>query len=1382
MACRRAAGAARVTAGTVYLVGAGPGDPGLMTSARVELIAAADVILYDRLIPPGALDGARDDAELVYVGKQGGGPQMPQEEIDRLLVEHGARGTRRAAEGRRPVRVRARRRGGARRCARPGSRSRSCRASPPASPRPPTRASPSRTATSRAASRSSPATRTRPSRSRALDWAALARFPGTLVFYMGVRALPRIAERLQAGRRPADEPVAVVERGTLPASAPCSRRSPTSPSARRPEGIRAPAITLVGPVAALRDDLAWLERRPLHGRTVAVTRARPGERARRAAARARRRGDRGAGDPDRAARRRAPGPGRLRPAVCVTSPTARTSCSSGSATRARWPAHGRRDRPRHGARSGEHGIAADIVPERSVAEGLVEALAGVARARALIAARARAATSCPTRCASAAPRSTSSRSTRRSPSRSTTTRPRPPPPPTTSRSPRLRRCATWPPRATLPGRRAGLDRARRRAPRCASTAREPDLEADPHTPDGLVDAALRPTRRDALIRHEAARGRDHLPHSGLRARRRVRRRRAAGVIAHECPTAARHRPATHGVPRQPGRAAGAIDAGARAPYTPPGVHLAVVDPRSARRGGALALRLRSTTGDLARRPPTTAPASPPPSASAWWSRRSRSRPRRGGSEPTSRRPSTAATCSRPSPPAGDVGEPLADAGTPLDPDDARAARAAAAAARQRRPRHRPRDGDRRLRQRPLDARPRRPRGQPASATRCPPANGRSARYLRTFADAEPGRAADYEDAAGMLALAVNGGEWRPCEPGEDAPGDEVRRVRPRERRSAARGCTTARSTRHKRRARELAAAGAPHGTLVTAGEQTAGRGRQGRRWERRRAPRCCARWCCASLRRRCCRLRAAPPSPTSRGRPRREVAQRRARGRRKVAGVLVEGRPHEGGSARDRRQRVVYAAPRRPNAGRSAATTSRRCWRSCWPALEHAAPAEPEAGRARRAARPRRAARRRGRWRAARACADGTDADGGLRVRSDAGRAGLLSAGEVPPPHALWPLRRRRASACHGARTWLRRARSSAVGTPSCLARPAASRRGDGAPRPAASSAAAGIGDLGLRCPRFGRAPRRPPASASAAARLRPCCRRRLRGARLGGSSAGERPRTAARGRPLGVGRLGRAAHRFARRPLGGSSSASASASARGAWRPRLRDPDRHRAWPRRRRAGFGCSAPSSPATVLRSTVPDRRLDPGLACDCRRPPCPSCLRRRPRRPLPFGKLRSSSRASAAGLRDIRVRAPLTTSPDSAVWQRRRQQRRGQARSCWRAACTSRRALRAWAPPRRVHEQAEQALGLRPALDGVLLVDLARHVRAAPDPVVGLVAAADLLLGQRLQHDLHALALLVARPARRSSRSRGRTPRRRATRRSPAARGCAAAGSCCARPP
>ena len=73
--------------GTVYLVGAGPGDPGLITRRALDLIAEADVILYDRLIPSGALDGARPDADLRYVGKRPGEPTVSQEEINRSLIE-----------------------------------------------------------------------------------------------------------------------------------------------------------------------------------------------------------------------------------------------------------------------------------------------------------------------------------------------------------------------------------------------------------------------------------------------------------------------------------------------------------------------------------------------------------------------------------------------------------------------------------------------------------------------------------------------------------------------------------------------------------------------------------------------------------------------------------------------------------------------------------------------------------------------------------------------------------------------------------------------------------------------------------------------------------------------------------------------------------------------------------------------------------------------------------------------------------------------------------------------------------------------------------------------------------------------------------------------
>ena len=88
------AGSVLLVSGIVYLVGAGPGDPGLMTRRSLELIASADAILYDRLIPPGALDGARPDAELRYVGKEPGAPALTQEETNALLVALGRAGKR----------------------------------------------------------------------------------------------------------------------------------------------------------------------------------------------------------------------------------------------------------------------------------------------------------------------------------------------------------------------------------------------------------------------------------------------------------------------------------------------------------------------------------------------------------------------------------------------------------------------------------------------------------------------------------------------------------------------------------------------------------------------------------------------------------------------------------------------------------------------------------------------------------------------------------------------------------------------------------------------------------------------------------------------------------------------------------------------------------------------------------------------------------------------------------------------------------------------------------------------------------------------------------------------------------------------------------------
>jgi len=108
----------------------------------------------------------------------------------------------------------------------------------------------------------------------ALDWEALARFPGTLVFYMGVRRLGDNAAALIAAGRSADEPAAAVERGTTESQRTAVATLGTLAEAVEREGIGAPALIVVGDVVGRREALAWLERRPLHGKRVVVTRAR----------------------------------------------------------------------------------------------------------------------------------------------------------------------------------------------------------------------------------------------------------------------------------------------------------------------------------------------------------------------------------------------------------------------------------------------------------------------------------------------------------------------------------------------------------------------------------------------------------------------------------------------------------------------------------------------------------------------------------------------------------------------------------------------------------------------------------------------------------------------------------------------------------------------------------------------------------------------------------------------------------------------------------------------------------------------------------------------------------------------------------------------------
>ena len=382
--------------GRVYLVGAGPGDPGLLTARAFELIEAADVILHDRLIPAAALDGARADAELLFVGKEGRGASVPQEQTEALMVQ-------RALAGKTVVRLKG---GDPFVFGRGGEEALKLREAGI-----PYEVVPGITAGVAAAAYAGiPVTHRGISSAVALitghedpdkdetaiDWPALAAFPGTLVFYMGVRRLPAIAESLIAAGRPPSEPVAVVENGTLPGQRTVTGTLATIADIASAEDLRAPSITVVGPVAALAEQLSWREdgiRYPLGRRTVAVTRARA-----QASGLARRLGELGATVIQAPSIRIQPieGPAPdLSPydLICLTSPNGVEALFE----RLMNGAHPPRDaRSLAGARVAaigpstaralaEHGILADIVSERFVAESLVEALADMPVEHALVA-------------------------------------------------------------------------------------------------------------------------------------------------------------------------------------------------------------------------------------------------------------------------------------------------------------------------------------------------------------------------------------------------------------------------------------------------------------------------------------------------------------------------------------------------------------------------------------------------------------------------------------------------------------------------------------------------------------------------------------------------------------------------------------------------------------------------------------------------------------------------------------------------------------------------------------------------------------------------------------------------------------------------------------
>ena len=254
---------------TVYLVGAGPGDPGLLTVRGDEVLRAADVVVFDRLSVASLLDLAPARAERINVGKLPGHPSVPQEQINELLVEHGR-------SGRSVVRLKG---GDPFVFARGGEEALALMAAGIAFEVVPGITS----AIGVPAYAGIPVTMRHsselftvvtghedPDKGGELDWEAVARLGGTIVVLMGVGRLPKIVGRLRSGGLAADTPVAVVRWGTRPEQA--TLRATLGTVLDHLEDIRSPSTIVIGRVAGL--NLDWYESRPLAGLQVVVTRTR----------------------------------------------------------------------------------------------------------------------------------------------------------------------------------------------------------------------------------------------------------------------------------------------------------------------------------------------------------------------------------------------------------------------------------------------------------------------------------------------------------------------------------------------------------------------------------------------------------------------------------------------------------------------------------------------------------------------------------------------------------------------------------------------------------------------------------------------------------------------------------------------------------------------------------------------------------------------------------------------------------------------------------------------------------------------------------------------------------------------------------------------------
>lgn len=241
----------------MYLVGAGPGDPELLTLRAASLLPQADVIVYDHLVAPAILDLARADAERIYAGKQRGNHTLPQQDLNLLLV-------RLAKAGKIVVRLKG---GDPYTFGRGGEEVETLFEHGV-----PFEVVPGVTAAAGVAAYAGiPLTHRAYSQacvfvtghlqdgSMALDWPALARPRQTVVIYMGLLGLPILCRELIVHGLPADWPAAIVMQGTTAHQRTVAGTLATLPELAAAARLKAPTLIIVGEVVKLRHQLAWFE-------------------------------------------------------------------------------------------------------------------------------------------------------------------------------------------------------------------------------------------------------------------------------------------------------------------------------------------------------------------------------------------------------------------------------------------------------------------------------------------------------------------------------------------------------------------------------------------------------------------------------------------------------------------------------------------------------------------------------------------------------------------------------------------------------------------------------------------------------------------------------------------------------------------------------------------------------------------------------------------------------------------------------------------------------------------------------------------------------------------------------------------------------------------